>query len=152
MKIANITPVHKKDEPTDKKNYRPVSVLPLLSKVFERLLYDQLSDYLEKYLNTLLCGFRKAHPTQHALFKLLQAWQEELDKSGFVSAMLMDLSKAYDCLPHDLLVAKFEAYGIDKTGLSLIHNYLSNRKQRTKINSSYSDWYDIVRGVSQGSI
>ena len=64
----------------------------------------------------------------------------------------MDLSKAYDCFPHDLLVAKFEAYGIGKTGLNLIHNYLSNRKQRTKINSSYSDWYDIVRGVPQGSI
>ena len=152
MKIANITPVHKKDEPTDKKNYRPVSVLPLLSKVFERLLYDQLSDYLEKYLNTLLCGFRKAHPTQHALFKLLQAWQEELDKSGFVGTILMDLSKAYDCLPHDLLVAKLEVYDIDKTGLNLIYNYLSNCKQRTKINSWYSDWYDIVRGVPQGSI
>ena len=115
MKIANITPVHKNDEATDKENYRPVSLLPLLSKVFERLLYDQLSDYLEKYLNTLLCGFRKAHSTQHTLFKLLQAWQEELDKSGFVGTILMDLSKAYDCLPHDLLVAKFEAYCIYKT-------------------------------------
>ena len=152
MKIANITPPHKKDEPTDKENYKPVSVLPLLLKVFERLFYDQLSEYLERYLNTLLCGFRKAHSTQHALFKLLQAWQEELDKSGFVSAILMDLSKAYDCLPHDLLVAKFEAYGIDKTGLNLINNYLSNRKQPTKINSSYSDWCDIVRGVPQESI
>ena len=64
----------------------------------------------------------------------------------------MDLSKAYDSLPHDLLVAKFEAYGIDKNGLNLIHNYLTNRKQRTKISSSYSDWYDIARGVPQGSI
>ena len=72
-KIANITPVHKKDEPTDKENYRAVSVLPLLSKVFEILLYDQLSDFLEKYLRTLLCGFRKTHSTQYALFKLLQA-------------------------------------------------------------------------------
>ena len=115
LKIANITPVHKKDEPADKENYRPVRVLPLLSKVFERLVYDQLSDYSEKNLNTLLCRFRKAHSTQHALFKLLQAWQEELDKSGFVGTILMDLSKAYDCLPHDLLVAKFEAYCIYKT-------------------------------------
>ena len=152
MKIANITPVHKKDEPTDKKNYRPVSVLPLLSKVFERLLHDQLSDNLEKCLNPLLSGFRKAYSIQHALFKLLQAWQEELDKSGFVGTILMDLSKAYDCLPHDLLVAKLEVYDIDKTGLNLIYNYLSNCKQRTKINSWYSDWYDIVRGVPQGSI
>ena len=147
LKIANITPVHNKDEPTDKENYRPVSALPLLSKVFERILYDQLSEYLEKYLNTLLCGLREAHSTQYAFVKSLQAWEEELDKSGFVGTILMDLPKAYDCLPHDLLVAKFEAYGSDKTGLNLIHNYLSNRKQRTKINSSYSDWNDIVRNV-----
>ena len=64
----------------------------------------------------------------------------------------MDLSKAYDCLPHDLLIAKFEAYGIGKSGLNLLLNYLSNRKQRTKVNSSYSDWYEIIRGVPQGSI
>ena len=148
LKFANITPVHKKDEATDKQNYRPVSVLPLLSKVFEKVIYDQLSQYLDKYLNSLLCGFRKAHSSQHALFKLLQAWQEELDKSGFVGTILMDLSKAYDSLTHDLLVAKFEAYGTNKNRLNSIHNYLRNRKQRTKI-SSYSDWYDIVRGVSE---
>ena len=59
----------------------------------------------------------------------------------------MDLSKAYDCLPHDLLIVKFEAYGIGKSGLNLLLNYLSNRKQHTKVNSSYSDWYDIISGV-----
>ena len=126
--------------------------MPLLSKIFERLIYDQLNEYLDQYLNSLLCGFRKAHSTQHALFRLLQEWQNELDKSGFVGTILMDLSKAYDCLPHDLLIAKFEAYGIGKSGLNLLLNYLSNRKQRTKVNSSYSDWYDIIRGVPQGSI
>ena len=137
---------HKQDERTDEENCRPVSVLPLLSKVFKillyhlTLLYNQLSESLEKYLSTLLCAFRKAHFTQHALLKLLQAWQEELDKFGFASAILMDLSKAYECLPHDFLVAQFEAHGIDTTGLNLIHNYLSNRKQLTKINSSYGDY------------
>ena len=75
-----------------------MNVLSLLSKVFERLLYDQLSQYLEKYFDTLLCGFRKAHSTQHALFKLVQLWKEELGKSAFVGTILMDLSKAYDCL------------------------------------------------------
>ena len=64
----------------------------------------------------------------------------------------MDLSKVYDCLPHYLLVAKSESYGIDKAGLNVIHNYLSNRKQWIKINCSYSNWYDIVRGVPQESI
>ena len=126
--------------------------MPLLSKIFERLIYDQLNKYLEQYLNSLLCSFRRTHSTQHALFGLLQEWQNELGKSGFVGTILMDLSKAYDCLPHDLLIAKFEAYGIGKSGLNLLLNYLSNRKQRTKVNSSYSDWYDIIRGVPQGSI
>ena len=69
-----------------------------------------------------------------------------------MGTILMDLSKAYDSLTHDLLVAKFDAYGIDKNGLNLIHNYLKNRKQRTKISSSYSDWYYIVRVFPQGSI
>ena len=80
-----------------------MSVLPLLSKVFEKVIYDQLSQYLDKYLNSLLCGFRKAHSSQHALFKLLQAWQEELDKSGFVGTIIMDLSKAYDSPPHYMI-------------------------------------------------
>ena len=72
----------------------------------------------------------------------MQAWQKELDKGGFVGTILMDLSKAYDCLPHDL-VAKLEAYGVGKAALNLISNYLSHRKQRRKIGSSYSDWYEI---------
>ena len=87
LKIVNITPAHEKDEPTDKENYRPVSVLSLLSKIFERLLYDELIEYLKKYLNTLLWGFRKAYSTQHAHLELLQAWWKESDKSGFVGTM-----------------------------------------------------------------
>ena len=92
-------PAHKKKDPTDKTNYRPVSILPLLSKIFEKVMYKQLYDYIEKFLNQLLCGLRKAHSRQHALFRLIQSWQKELDESGFVGTALMDLSKAYDCLP-----------------------------------------------------
>ena len=138
LKFANITPVHKKDHATDKENYRAVSVLPLFSKIFEKVIYYAV--------------FGKLIPHNMLRSNYYKHGQEELDKSGFVGTILMDLSKAYDSLPHDLLVAKFEAYGIDKNGLNLIHNYLTNRKQRTKISSSYSDWYDIVRGVLQGSI
>ena len=104
------------------------------------------------FLNQLLCGFRKAHSTQHALFRLIQSWQKELDESGFVGTILMDLSKAYDCLPHDLMVAKLEAYGLAKESLQLISDYLSYRKQRTKIGSAYSDWAYVIRGIPQGSI
>ena len=85
---------------------RPVIVLLLLSKVFEKIIYDQLYEYLENFLSELLCGFRKAHSTNHALFRLIQKWQAELGSGGYVDTSLIDLSKAYDCLSLDLLIAK----------------------------------------------
>ena len=117
LKLFDIVPVFKKLDPTDKSNFRLVSLLPLLSKVFEKIMYDQLYEYAETFLNKLLCGFRKAHSTQHALSRLLQKWQKELDSSRIVGAILMGLSKAYDCLPHDLVIAKLEAYGLDTSSL-----------------------------------
>ena len=152
LKAANITPIFKKDDPLDKANYRPVSILPLISKVYERLIYNQLSEYSESFLNHILCGFRKAHSTQHALFKLFQSWQKELDKGGFVGTILMDLSKAYDCIPHELLIAKLKCHGIGNGNLRLLLGYLTNRKQRTKIGSSFSSWSDSNTGVPQSSI
>ena len=82
-------------------------------------MYIQLYDYMENFLNQPLCGFRKAHSAQNALFRLIQSWQNEIDDSGFVGTILMDLSEAYDCLPHDLMVAKLEAYGVSKESLQL---------------------------------
>ena len=82
---------------------------------------------MNNILKELLCGFRKPHSTQHALFKLLQAWQKELDNSGFIGTILVGLSKAYDCLPHDLLIAKLEAYGLDRSSLRLLLDYLKKR-------------------------
>ena len=103
-------------------------------------MYDEFYEYAETFLNKLLCGFHKAHSTRHALFRLLQKWQKELDSSGIVGTILMDLSKAYDCLPHNLTIAKLEAYGLDTNILRFIFDYLSCRKQRTKMGSSYSSW------------
>ena len=107
---------------------------------------------MNNFLNELLCGFCKAHSTQHALFKLLQSWQKELDNSGFIGTIPMDLSKAYDCLSHDLLFAKLGVYGLDRSSLRLLMDYLNSRKQRTKISSSYSKWFEIKHGILQGSI
>ena len=84
---------------------------------------------MNNFLNELLCGFRKDHSTQHALFKWLQPWQKELNNSGFIGTILMDLSKAYDCLPHDLLIAKLGAYGLDRSSLRLLMDYLNFCKQ-----------------------
>ena len=125
---------------------------PANKSLLERIIYNQLSQHAEQFLNKILCGCRKAHSSQHALFKLLESWQEELDYGGFVGTILMDLSKAYDCISHELLVAKLECYGLDELSLKLILDYLSNRKQRTKIGSSFSYWFDISVGVPQGSI
>ena len=110
-------------------------------------MYDQLYKYIEHFLNQLLCGFHKAHSTQHALFRLLQKWQKELDSGGFIGTILMDLSKAYDCLPHDLLIAKLEAYGLDNGSLNLLLDYLSFRKQKTKVGSAYSKWSKVRCGI-----
>ena len=143
LKLGNITPIFKKDDPLDKSNYIPVSILPLLSKVYEGIIYNQLSQRSEQFLNTILCDFHKAHNTQHPLFKLLHSWQRELDSGGFVSTILIDLSKASDCISHDLLIAKLECYGLHKISLKLILNYLGHRKQRTKIGLSLSFWFYI---------
>ena len=137
---------------TNKSNFRPISILALISKVFEKVVFDQLCNCMNRFLNSLLHGFRKAHSTQHALYKLFQAGQKELDQCEFVGTILMDLSKEYDCLAHDLLIAKLEAYGLDVVSLSLLKNYLANRKQRTKVGSTYNHWFEFIHGISQGSI
>ena len=111
-------PALKKLDAADKTSFRQVSILPLLSKVFETIMFHQLYEYAETFLNKLFCGFRKAHSTQHALFKLLQKWQKVA--SGIVGMILMDLSKAYDCLLNDLVIAKVEAYGLDTNSLRFL--------------------------------
>ena len=99
-----------------------------------------------------MCGFRSRYSTQHAILNLLSKWQTCLDKSGVVGTILMDLSKAFDCLPHDLILAKLHAYGVDANSLKLLQSYLSNRHQRIKLESTFSSWLQILIGVPQGSI
>ena len=152
LKFADIIPIHKKDSTNNKANYRPISLLPTVSKVFEKLVFKQLSSFFESRLNKLLCGFRKKYSTQHSLFNLIKDWQKCVDKSGKVGAILMDLSKAYDCLPHDLLIAKLAAYGIGKKSLRFLYSYLTSRRHRVCIGSSISEWLEVLLGVHQGYI
>ena len=144
--------MYKQLGPCHKASCRPVSILPLLSKAFEKIIYDQLYEYLENFLNELLCGFRKAHSTQHALFRLIEKWQAGLDSGGYVGTILMDLPKTYDCLSYDLLIANLEAYKLDVGSLTFLLGCLSLRNHRTKVGSSYSKWSKICRGTPQGSI
>ena len=151
LKLADITSLHKMDEKTRKKNYRPVSVLPTVSKVFERIMDRQITAYISSYLSSLLCGFRKGYNTQHALIRMLEKWKGSLDNGENIGAILMDLSKAFDCIKHDLLLAKLDAYGFSREALCLVNSFLENRQQRVKINGSFSTYKQLSLVVRQGS-
>ena len=138
LKLADITPVYKKNDPLDKTNYRPVSILPVVSKIFEIIMQKQINDCIISFLSPYLCGYRKGFNTQHALLTLVENWRKSLDNKGFGGAILMDLSKAFDTLNHDLLIAKLHAHGFQHDALKLLHSYLSKRWHRTKVNTSFS--------------
>ena len=152
LKLADLTPAYKKNERIIEDNYRPVSILHPISKVFERSMYDQIETYIDKYLSPFLFGFRKGFSTQQCLVVMLENWHNAMDKGKLAGALLTDLSKAFDCLNHELLIAKLEAYGFDLESLTYVYSYLSDRKQRTKVNTSFSEWADISSGVPQGSV
>ena len=152
MKNAIITPVRKKGPKTSKDNYRPVSILSNISKIYERSMFKQISAYSELILSKFQCGFRKEFSAQLCPLAELEKWKSAVDNKRNFGALLTDLSKAFYCLPHDLLLAKLNAYGFSLPVLRLVKSYLSNRKQRTKINSEFSSWEEILFGVPQGSV
>ena len=150
LKNAEVKPVFKKKSRTDKENYRPVSILPVISKIFETLIFNQL--LFEPVFSKYQCRFRKGHSAQHCLLTMIEKWKKCLDKNGACRALVPDLSKAFDCLPHSLLIAKLDAYGFDKTSTEYLKDYLNHRKQEVKINKTFSNWTNILHGVPQGSI
>ena len=150
LKLADVTPVFKKDDRTKKDMYRPISILPPMSKIFEGIMYNQISSYIEKFLSPYLCGFRKGFSTQYCLALMIDRWQKAIDSGKIAGALLTDLSKAFDCINHELLIAKLEAYGFSNSSLRYIYSYLSGRKQRTKVNDSFSEWCNMLFGVPQG--
>ena len=152
LKWADVKPAHKKGSRNYKENCRPVSILPNISKIYERCLFKQLTNYFEDHFSKYQCGFRKGFSVANCLLSMIEKWRESLDKGGAYGALLTDLSKDFDCLPHDLLIAKLHAYGLNIKSLKLMFSYLTNRKQRVKINGTYSSWSEILFGVPQGSI
>ena len=152
-KIASVVPVDKK---TDDKyvisNFRPVSILNCFSKVYENVIKNELLKSMNVHLSPCLSAYRKNYNTQHVLLRLLEEWKEHLDNNKTVGEISMDLSKAFDCVPHDLLLAKLAAYGIDDNLILYIHSYLSNRKQCVCINNILNEFNKVISGVPQGSI
>ena len=151
MKRADITSIHKKDSKSAKNNYRPVSILSNTSKLYERIMFKQMSEYFENsFFSKYQCGFRKSFSAQHCLISMLEKWKSATDNIKSFGAFLTDLSKAFDCLSHNLLIAKLNAYGFSMSGLRFVDSYHKNRMQRAKINSEYSSWEEIMLGVPQG--
>ena len=152
LKLADIVPVFKKDDSTLVKDYRPISLLPIISKVFQRIMLNQITAYMDEYLSPHLCGYRKGFSTQTALSSLIEKWKQILDDKGYGAAVFMDLSKAFDTINHELLIAKLHAYGFTKESLIIIFSYLYDRWQHVKIDSCFSSWSELIQGVPQGSV
>ena len=152
LKYAEIAPVFKKENRLDKTKYRPVSILPCVSKIFEKVINTKLGSHFYDTIAGQLSAYRNCYSTQSVLLKAVEDWRLSLDQGKFVGAVLMDLSKAFDVIPHGLLVAKLKAYGYDEGCTKLILHYLSHRYQRVKINNARSSWHSLTKGVPQGSI
>ena len=152
LKQAEVIPVYKKLDPLQKENYRPVSLLPHISKVFERVIYKQINNFMENKISKCVTGFRKSPGTQHSSIAMLEKWKKALDKEENISAIFMDLPKAFDTINHDLLLAKLKAYGFSKQALSFMCSHPKNRRQRVQINNKFSSLKEVIAGVPQGSI
>ena len=152
LKDGDLSSLFKEEDAFTKKNYRPITVLSLGSKIYERLVQDQMLPFVQSFLSSLLCGFREGYCTQHALLRFVEACKKTMDNRSVAGAALTDLSKAFDCLNHELLIAKLNAYGFSRSALLFIHSYLTDRKQRVKVNGSFSTWTETVLGVPQGSV
>ena len=153
-KTARVSPLYKNGEKNLPENYRPISVLTSISKVIERLLYNQLYHYLSE--NELLSenqfGFRKCHSTATALLDCTNEWYINMDRKLFNLVVFIDLKKAFDTVDHGILLRKLELYGIKGNALKLVKSYLSHRTQLCRVNSSISPKRTITCGVPQGSI
>ena len=115
-------------------------------------MQNQIYPYLNKIFSKYQCDFRKGFSAQHCLIMMIEKWRQSLDSGGQAAAVLTDLLKAFNCIDHELLISKLNDYGFDNLNFTFIFSYLSERKQRTKINSSFSSWTKILFGLPQGSI
>ena len=155
LKIALVNPVYKNPKDGSRQNiehYRPISVLSGFSKIFEKYFLSAILEHTNAILSENISAYRKGYSCEHVLVKLIEEWRKYIDKNKVVGGLLMDLSKAFDCLPHTLLIAKLAAYGFSKNSLSLILSYLNKRKQAVKINGHIGEFLELISGVPQGSI
>ncbi len=154
LKIAKITPIFKKGDESLFTNYRPISLLPAISKIFEKVLFKQLYEFFQnkKLFYNAQYGFRKEHSTEFAALELVDRIIIEMDKTDTPINIFLDLSKAFDTLDHKILLEKLEYYGIKGTAHKLMESYITDRKQFVEINDVKSNTLTLTTGVPQGSI
>ena len=128
LRLANITPAFKNGALISKNSYRPVSIHPVFSKVFERLLQNWLLEFFDNTLSEFHCGFRTVYDSQSCLLMILELFKDTADQNQAIGALLTNLSKEFGCLFHNLLTAKLYAYGLNMPSLDLLQDYLSKRK------------------------
>ena len=154
LKTAKISPIYKKEDPHLTDNYRPISLLPVISKIFEKVAFKQVYDYFN--VNDLLYksqyGFRKKHSTELAGLEFYDKIINNLENDKLPLAVFLDLSKAFDTIDHEILLKKLRYYGISGNSLLWFKSYLSNRKQYVQFKDSFSSYSMIRTGVPQGSI
>ena len=125
LKTAEVVPPYEKKKPTDKNNYRHISILSDISKIYERSFYIQIYDYFDRTFSKYQCGFRKGHSPQHGLLYIIEKIKHTRNNNNVFAAVPTDLSKAFDCIHHELLIAKLNAYGFDTSSLKFVSAYLN---------------------------
>ena len=152
-KIAVVTPIFKKGDDGDPNNYRPISIIPVVSKLFEKILAKQLLHFFEtNYFTKAQFGFRSGQSTTKAILELLSSVKKSFEDSEYCVASFLDLSKAFDSVSHPILVRKLYAYNLEPSACRLISSYLSERRQCVRVEGRISDLEHLNIGVPQGSI
>ncbi|XP_015762197.1 PREDICTED: RNA-directed DNA polymerase from mobile element jockey-like [Acropora digitifera] len=153
-KTARVTPVFKKGVKSDLNNYRPISVIPVVSKVFEKIVYDQQYQYLNdnKLLSSCQSGFHSLHSTLMALLEATNSWSVNIDNSFLNGVVFIDLKKAFGTIDHEIILRKLSYFDADQANIKWFQSYLSDRTQRCNVNGSLSTTSTVTCGVPQGNI
>ena len=154
LKIAKVIPIFKKGDASKNSNYRPISLLSIFSKIFEKLMHQRLYNFLEVHeiLFQMQFGFRNGHSTDHALISLSERIKYTLDSNRVGCGIFIDLQKAFDTVNHTILLQKLSHYGIRGTSLLWFQSYLTGRQQYVSVNNHSSQLGGITCGVPQGSL
>ena len=154
LKLAKVFPVYKSGSKSDPNNYRSISILPTISKIFERHINKHLMSYLNKYslIHETQSGFRPKHSCQTALVMLIDKWMSCIDQGDVIGSLFIDFRKAFDLVNHEILLQKLSKYKICNTSLSWFKSYLESRQQTIQNDQGMSSYANIMSGVPQGSI